>query len=255
MKKILFLITLLSCYLTGTGQDVMTVLPDSGTPSSEFVGIKFFASDMALKGLNQDLHFNYMSLNNGYVMSHDMNITGLNNIPNIGIGLDETYGYLFVNFVQGSIGYINHTLDWNVGIGAGCSIPLNKPKSLMLRGYVNVSYMYISYVLGTYSDTTFTGFDINGSNIGTYVKNVKYVNSTFCASPMLELLYRADKWDFFVGIGYNFTLYYKEKLDFYRTHIQIQDGLYDNSGEPVTKGAIIPGNYIIQVGLVKEFEL
>jgi len=255
MKKILFLITFLSLHLPGICQDVMTVLPDSGTFSPDYIGINIVASDINLKGLNQNLHFNFLSPNNGFDMSHSMNTTNLKNIPNIGVGIDETYGKLFLNFARGSIGYLNNTLDWHVGLGAGCAIPLNHSKTFMLRAYANLSYMYISYVLGTYTDTTFTGFLINGVNIGTYIKNVKYTNGAFCVDPNVELFYRGNKWDFFIGAGYNLTLYYKEKINFYRTSTPIQDGIYYSSGYPVTKGVIIPGNYIIQIGLVKEFEL
>jgi hypothetical protein len=255
MKKILFFIAFISFYLPVIGQDIMTVLPDSGSFSPDYIGINIVASDINLKGLKQNLHFNFLSPNNGFEMSHGMNTTGLSNIPNIGVGVDETYGNLFINFVRGSIGYIDNTLDWHVGLGAGGAVTLNRTKTLVLRGYVDLSYMYISYFLGTYSDTTLTGFLINGANIGTYVKNVKYVNSAFCIDPNIELFYRGKKWDFFVGVGYNLTVYYNEKIDFYRTTTPIEDGIYYNSGNPVIKGAIIPGNYIIQLGLVKEFEL
>jgi len=233
----------------------MTVLPDSGAPTDDFIGINLMAFDYGLRGINQNLQFNYISQNNGDVMSHNMDIIGLNNIPNIGVGIDETYGNLYINFLQGSFGYINSNWDWTLGIGAGGSVSLNRKKTFMLRGYVNLYYMYISHNLGTYTDTTETGFDINGANIGTYIKNLKYVNSALCASPMLELCYRANKWDFLVGVGYNFTLYYKEKIDFYRTKLPIEDALYYSNGTPVIQGAIIPGNYIIQIGLIKEFEL
>jgi hypothetical protein len=260
MKKLLASILLLWATFTQAQQQPIEnpSLPDSGlfSASDGFIGLRLNLVDYNVGGVNKDLTFDYVSQSNGFEMKHDMNLKGLSNIAGIAFGVDETVGnHLLINFFNASVCYTQHAWCWNAGIGAGYVVSLNKTKSLMLRAYLNVFYQNLTYSVGSYTDTTLIGIEVNGVGVGTYIKNVKYVNNAICASPGLELLYRRNKIDFFLGAGYNATLYYKEKLDFYRTHISIGNGIYDSEGNPVTKGALIPGNYIIQLGIIKEFGL
>ena len=56
-----------------------------------------------------------------------MNVTGLNSFYNIGLGMDENLGkHLSINFFNTSLGYMQNIWDWNVGIGAGYFVSLNK---------------------------------------------------------------------------------------------------------------------------------
>jgi hypothetical protein len=257
MKKLIAFLLFLITLSPAICQQTMPVFSDTGAFSTtdNFIGLKIGLADYNIITLNQDLRFSYTSQNNGFVMSHDMNVKGINNIPHLSLGVDETAGHLLINFLDASIGYNQHTWNWTAGLGAGYALSLNKKNTLMLRMYANLFYENITYGLGSYSDSTLQGFLVNQVNIGTYVKNIKYVNNALCVSPGLELLYRRNKLSFFLGAAYNYTLIYKEKLDFYRTHIPLNNGLYNSSGSPITQGAMKPGNYIIQLGIVKEFGL
>lgn len=259
MNKILYTLFALLTYSHAICQRFMTVLPDSSgiaLPVENIIGIKLFAADNGIKTLNQDIHFSYTSQSNGYVMAHDMNVKGLNNIPGIGIGLEETFSnQLFLNFLSGTAGYYNHTFIWTAASGVGYSFPVTPKKNLVIRAYVNFGYENISYGLGSYSDSTLIGFEVNGAYVGTYIKNIKYINNCISLTPSLDIVYRAKWFDLFAGADYNKVLFYRERLNFYTTRIVISDGLYDQQGKPVTKGAILPGNYILHLGIMFEFGL
>lgn len=258
MRKLFLLFLSATSFFPAFSQDVMTVLPDSGKNhvASNYIGFKLFAADFSASTLNEDIQFRYVSLSNNYVMKHDMNLKGLTNMPNIGLGVEETLNkHLFINFLNITLGYTQKTSNWTGGIGVGYSTPLNKKNNIVLRAYLNLFYENITYGLGTYSDSTLIGFEINGVNIGTYVKNIKYANNMLCVNPTLDLVYRGKNFDYFFNAGYCRTLLYKEKLDFYRTHITIGSALYNENGNAVNKGAILPGNYTLQVGIIREFGL
>jgi hypothetical protein len=261
MKKLLLLTFLSFTGLKAFSQSIMTVVPDSSTLAqfSDFVGVKISLSDIGLKPLNENLQFNYLSANSGYTyqMHHSMDIQNFKNMPNLSVGVEEDYGHLLINFADIGIGFYPNAFNWNAGAGVGYFGYLNKKKTLSLRAYVNVFYENIAYFLGSYNDTTLLGFVVDGSNIGTIVKNVKYTNNLLCASPDIELLYRREKLDFFVGIGYDIPLLSRERINFYRTTIPLSQGLYNSSGIALSDhaGAIIPQSYIIKIGIVKEFGL
>ncbi len=256
MKRIFSTAILMFSVLFGCSQDIMTVIPDSSNQTfSEFIGLKFFAEDFSYKPLNHNLQFSYTSVNSGYVMNHSLNITGLSNSPNIGVGLEHDFeNHLIIHFFDASIGYISNTLNWNIGLGAGYYVNLNKSGNFSLRGNVNLFYENILYFLGSYYDTTFQGFDINGLNIGTYVKDVEYTNNLFCASADFELYYKREKWDYFAGAGYILTLLSREKVNFYSSNVPVNQALYNN-GVPVNNHVIMPGAYMIRIGIVREFGL
>lgn len=258
MKHLFILFLFAFIWIHGECQNYINPPGDTtnGLYAGNYIGIKLFAADYNVHALNQDLQFTYTSQNNGYVMKHDMNLKGLTVMPNIGLGVEETMGkHLFINFANLTFGYAQHAKDWSGGVGLGYSTPLNKKENLVVRAYLNAFYENITYGLGTYSDSTLLGFEINGVNIGAYVKNIKYTNSIICLNPAIDLVYRGKNFDYFLSAGYNYNLFHKEKLDFYKTHITIGSGLYDESGNPVSKDAIVPGNYIIQLGIIREFGL
>jgi hypothetical protein len=258
MKKIISLAFLVIKLFPAYSQQEIIVLPDSLQQGlfQDFVGLRFIAEDYGLHSNGQNMQFRYTSVNNGLVMSHSMDVKGLNNSPNIGLGIEESIGkHLFINFFDVTIGYIQNTLNWNASAGIGYYLSLNTKKNLLLRGYLSIMYENISYDVGSYTDTTLTGILVNDVNIGTFVNNVKYINNLLCVTPSVELLYRRENWDFFLGLAYNYTVFSEERIDFYRTSISLNQGLYDNSNNPVNKGAIMPGSYIIKIGLIKEFGL
>jgi hypothetical protein len=257
MKKPLFIVFSLILCLKGLGQDIMTVLPDSASllSNENLVEFRFFAGDFATRNINEDLNFTYYSQNSGYKLSHDMNVKGINNIPNVGFGVEEDMGkHLLINFFNITGGYISNTWQLTVNAGVGYSLSLDKKKNFRIRGTFNLIYEYLSYGLGTYTDTTLEGFDIDGANIGTYVNNVKYVNSSFGVSPGLDFLYRRNNFDFFLNASYNYTLLDGEKINFYRTSIPPGLAIYDGMN-PVNGGILKPGSYIIELGIIKEFGL
>ena len=260
MKKLLYIFILLAICSNAMSQKTMQGHPDSlprlKASQETYIGFKFILTDNSVVPSNPNLHFSYTSLSNGYVMSHDMSFKGVGSIPGIGFGINETIkNHLFINLATGTVGYAAHVWNITAGTGAGYSLPVNKKKNLAVRASLNIYYENITYGLGSYYDSTLIGFEIAGNNIGTSVKNIKYVNNLLCFNPALELVYRGKNFDFFLNAGYSHALLYKEKLDFYTTHIPVSDGLYDPAGKPVSKGAILPGNYIIQAGVIYEFEL
>jgi len=223
-----------------------------------FVGLKFFAADYGATSANQDLQFKYVSVNPSvsykYTFNHDMNVSGLKNFINLGLGMEENLGkHLVINFFNTSIGYLSNTLDWNVGAGAGYFISLNKKQTWRMNASLNLDYQVISYGLGSYYDTTLLGFVIDGVNIGTSVKNVKYVNSIFTLSPGIEFMYRMSSWDFFAGAYYNYEFYSKEKVTFYIHSIPISEAIYEQNGDALQKNAVNINNYIINIGIIREF--
>ncbi len=256
MKKLVNLTISVFACLFCYGQDIMTVLPDSGSQSfSEFIGIRLFIEDFSYKPLNENLKFNYISYNTGFAMTHSMNVSGLTNTPNIGVGLEHDFDNNFVlHFFDVSVGYISNTLNWNLGIGAGYSFNLNKAKTFSLKANANLFYENIMYFLGSYYDTTLQGFDINGLNIGTYIRDVEYTNNLLCATAGLELYYKRAKWDYFIGAGYLYTLLRREKVNFYYANVPVNQAIYSN-GAPVNGNIIMPGSYLLQAGIVREFGL
>ncbi len=256
MRKIISFLILVYASIPAYSQQDMIVLPDSVQLGQfhDFVGLRFIAEDFGLHSNGENMQFRYRSINTGYVMSHSMDVKGLNNSPNIGLGVEESINnHLFINFFDVTIGYIQNTLNWNASAGIGYYTSLNAKKNLLLRGYLNLMYENISYDVGSYTDTTLFGIIVNDINIGTFVNNVKYINNLLCVTPSIELVYRKENWDFFLSVAYDYTLFSKEKIDFYRTSISLNEGLYDSSNNPVYKSAIMPGSYIIKIGLIKEF--
>ncbi len=236
----------------------MTVLPDSAGREmfSDFLGLRFFASDYGVKSINQNLNFQYLSISNGYVMRHNLDAIGINNTPNIGTGLEENLGeHLLIHFVDVSVGYSKIMWNWNIGAGIGYFQALDKKKNLRLRASVDLFYEDISYTLGTYTDTTNLGFIVNGSNAGTYLKNIKYVNNSLCSSLGLGLMYRTPSWDFFANASWNYVLISSENVNFYTARVKIDQAIYYQSGAPVSGGILNIGAYTLQVGIIREFGL
>ena len=143
MKKPLLILLLFTISHIGFSQDIMTVLPDSTGKElfSDFIGIRLWAADNKLTTLNKDLTFKYISVNTNYVMQHDLNVTNLNNMPNIGVGLEEDLGkHLLIHFADVSFGYAKNAWDWNIGLGAGYFIALDKKNKIRLRASLNLFY-------------------------------------------------------------------------------------------------------------------
>ena len=252
----LFIIGYVNCF----GQDAYMNLADTNSNGlfRNFIGIKLFAADFGATSLNQDLQFQYTSNNTGavYNFKHDMNVTGLKGFYNLGLGLEENLGkHLVLNFFNASIGTIQHMWDWNVGAGAGYFVSLNKQHSMRLNATVNVYYECITYGFGDYYDTTGLGFLVDGYNVGTTIKNVKYVNSIWTVSPGIELLYRRSNIDYFAGVYYNYVFSYHEEVNFYEHSIPVSYAIYYPNGAYVPKDIANLGNYIIQIGIVREFGL
>lgn len=259
MKKAVFTLLLVVGYLFPClAQDDMVVLPDSSGQQmfSDFIGIRFWAADYNLHTINQDLQFKYVSTNTGYTMRHDMDLRGLTYSSNIGAGLEEDLGkHLLIHFADVSVGYSKIAWNWNIGCGLGYFMALDKKKNFRLRLSANIFYEDISYGIGSYYDSTSLGFLINGNNIGTSVRNVKYVNNIISSSFGISLLYRAKFFDYFAGASWNHVLTYKDKINFYETKIKPSEGLYDQSGNAVNGNVLDLGNYIIQLGIIREMGL
>jgi len=228
-----------------------------------FVGIKFFAADIGAKSLNQDLEFQKASNNLGFVYTfqHDMNVRNLNNFFNIGLGTEENVGkHLSINFFNTSLGYIQGAWDWNINAGVGYFINLNKQQTMRLNASLNIGFESITYSFGDYYDSTQLGFVIDGSNVGTAIKGVKYVNDIWTISPGIEFTYRRSSIDFFAGIYYNYVFTHSEEINFYRTRIPVSEGIYYNQtpgatppGEAVSGNVINLNKYMIQIGIIREF--
>lgn len=224
---------------------------------SNFIGIKLYATDISANSVNQNLQFQYISNDQGaiYKFNHNMNVTGLNNFYNIGIGMDENLGkHLSINFLNTSIGYMQNIWDWSIGAGVGYFVSLNKTRTLRLNVSMNVYFESLTYNLGSDYDSTQLGFIVDGVNIGTAIKGVKYVNDIWSLTPGLELVYRRPSLDFFVGVYYNYVFSYSEKVNFFRVNIPISDAIYyPNSTNTVSRDATNLGKYIIQIGIIREF--
>lgn len=126
---------------------------------------------------------------------------------------------------------------------------------MRLNASVKIYYQNITYSFGNYYDTTGLGFVVDQTNVGTSLKNVKYVNSAWTVSPGVEFLYRRFSIDYFAGVYYNYVFAYHEDINFYNASIPVSYAIYDRNGNYVSRGITNPGNYIIQVGIVKEFGL
>ncbi|HTB06687.1 MAG TPA: hypothetical protein VK806_06995 [Bacteroidia bacterium] len=257
MRKAFSILILCCAFYSASSQNFMTVIPDSAANRifPDFVGIKLWAGDYSIKNINENVNFMYVA-NPYFTMKHDMNVVGLNNIPNLGLGVEEDIGkHLLINFLNISLGYIQNTWNWNLGCGIGYSESLNKSRTLRLRASANVYYEDISYRLGSYYDTTGLGFNINGVSIGQSVKNVKYVNNIFGTNLCLDLLYRRPKFDYFINVSYNYQLSSTEKINFYYTKLAVDQALYDDSGNTINGNVLNLGNYIIQIGIMRDFGL
>jgi len=260
----LFFILMVSGYHVFS-QDAYMDLTDTTNQGlfKNFLGVKLFAADYGVTSLNQDLKFQYTSNNQGYqyIFKHDMNLTGLNNFYNIGLGLDENLGkHLSINFFNTSIGYIQNAWDWNVGVGAGYFVSLNKAQTMRLNASLNVCFESITYSFGSYYDTTQFGFLVDGVNVGAAIKNVKYVNDIWTLSPSLEFMYRRRSFDFFAAVNYNYIIGYYEKINFYENSIPVSKGIYYNQNPAMSPpGSAVSGNvinlnkYVIQIGIIREF--
>lgn len=244
--------------LSAFSQDAYMNLSDTMKTSffPNFIGVKFFATGISATSVNQDLQFQYTSNNLGYIykFQHDMNVRNLNNFYNVGIGLEENLGkHLSINFLNTSIGYMQNMWDWNIGAGAGYFISLNKQKTMRLNLSMNVYFESLTYNLGSYYDTTLLGFIVNGTNVGTSIKDLHYVNDIWSLTPGVEFLYRRSGVDFFAGVYYNYVFSYNEKVNFYRTSLPVSDAIYYPNSTPVSKNVANLGKYIIQIGIMKEF--
>lgn len=223
-----------------------------------FVGIKLFAADFGATSINQDLQFQYISNNLGAVnkFQHDMNVKGINNFFNLGLGAEENLGkHLSINFFNASIGYIQNTWNWNAGAGAGYFISLNKKQNMRLNASLNVYFENITYGFGDYYDSTQLGFIVNGINIGSSVKNVKYVNTIWSLTPGIEFLYRRSNIDYYAGIYYNYVFSYHEKVNFYNSSLPVSYAIYYKNGDYVGGNIVNLNKYIIQIGVIREFGL
>ena len=257
MRKAFSIFILSLAFFSASSQDFMTVIPDStkSTLFPDFIGVKLWAGDYSIKNINEPVTFKYLA-NPLYTMQHSVNVIGLNNMPNLGLGVEEDLGkHLLINFLSISVGYIQNTWNWNLGFGLGFAQSLNKSRTLRLRLSANIFYEDISYSLGSYYDTTNLGFFINGVGIGSSIKNVKYVNNIFSSNFCADLLYRLKKYDFFINASYNYVLSTNEKINFYSTKAALNQMLYDNEGNPIQSGVLNLGNYIFQVGIIREFGL
>ena len=225
---------------------------------NNFLGVKLFAADFAATNLNEDLQFQYTSNNLGYkyTFQHDLNVKGLTNFYNLGLGMDENYGkHLSINYFNASIGTIQHTWNWNIGAGVGYFVSLNQAQTMRLNASVNIYFESITYSLGNYYDTTNLGFIVDQVNVGTSLTNVKYVNTVWSVSPGLEFLYRGSTLDFFAGVYYNYVFAYHEKINFYNASVPVSYAIYDHNGNYISKDIANLGNYIIQIGIIREFGL
>jgi hypothetical protein len=250
----------ISGYYNCFSQDAYMNLADTGKSGlfKNFLGVKIFAADFGATSLNQDLKFKYVSYNPiaAYTFQHDMNVKGINNFFDGGLGLEENLGkHLSINFFNTSIGYMDNAWDWNIGAGVGYFVSLDKQQTMRLNASLNVYFQSITYSFGNYYDSTGYGFVVDGVNVGTSIKNVKYVNTLWTLSPGIEFLYRRPSIDFFAGVYYNYTFSSIEKVNFYEHKIPISYAIFDESGNPVSQNAISLNKYFIQVGIIREFGL
>jgi hypothetical protein len=264
IKKAALLWVLMTSSFCVFSQDAYMNLMDTakGGLFGNFIGIKLFATDLAATSLNQKLQFHYQSNNIGavYNFQHDMNVTGLTSFYNLGLGLEENLGkHLSINFFNTSLGYMQNMWDWNVGAGAGYFISLNKKQTMRLNVSMDIYFESITYSFGDDYDSTQLGFLVNGTNVGTAVKNVKYVNDIWSLTPGVEFLYRRPSFDFFVGVYYNYVFSYSEKVNFYKASEPVSSVIYYQSpyvpSNNIAGNAVNLGKYVIQIGIVREFGL
>jgi len=258
MKKSFLALLLLTTFKLVSAQDIMTVVPDSTGREmfSDFLGARLWAADYNVNSINQNLAFKYLSINNGYVMNHSLDTRNISHIPNLGIGLEEDMGpHLLIHFADISLGYSNNMWNWNIGAGLGYSQSLDKKRNIRLRASLEFFYEGIWYGLGSYSDTTGLGFVVNGNNVGQYVQGVKYVNNCFCSSLGASLMCRTKALDIFAGAAWNYTISQSENINFYYTRVNLYEAVYTQSGTPVGSNILRLGNYMLQVGVIREFGL
>lgn len=237
----------------------MTVLPDSNGRElfSDFIGVKLWGGQFGMNSANQDLTFKYYSPGNNQTLEHGMNLQNLKYMNNLGLGLEENLGaHLVINFMDVSFGLgPRNTWNWNIGGGAGFFQAFGKKRNVRLRATINLFYESISYQLGSYTDTTNIGFEINGSNLGAVLTDVKYVDNSLCSNIEASLMFRTSALDIYAGIGWTYTLIDSETLDFNYTRIPTYEGIYNSAGTAMNPRVLSQGNYMIQIGIVREFGL
>lgn len=264
MKRILVLISYLlvvaglSLSQELSPAQVNTAMQQQNELFSNNIGIKFYINDMSLNNFNQNLQFNYTSVNSGYTytMSHSLNDLELNNIPNVAIGLEESLGeHFLINFFNISAGFLQHIQNWNISGGVGYFWNLDPYSRKRLRAFIDLDYDNISYNLGNYNDTTTLGFIVNGTNVGATNIAVRYLNNAWSLTPGMDFMYRTDSWDYFAGISLNILFHYHEKISVYDVTIPLPEVITTNYSTAVYQGILKPGNYLIQAGVIKEFGL
>lgn len=263
IRKSVVVLLFISGTQQASSQDAYMNTMDTNTHGlfNSFIGIKLFAAGFGAKSLNQDLQFQYTSNNLGYqyTFKHDMNVSRINNFYNIGLGLMENYRkHLSITFFNASIGTIQHMWEWNAGAGVGYFVSLNKLQTMRLNATVDLYYQDISYNFGDYYDTTNLGFIVNQVNVGISLQNVRYVNSIWTLSPGIEYYYRRSNIDYFAGVYFNYVFSYREKVNFYSASTSVSEAIYypnTNPPVPISKDVVNLGNYIIQIGIVREFGL
>jgi hypothetical protein len=260
------LLFITSSYYSFSQQDAYISVKDTAASGlfKNFVGVKFFATDISAISLNQNFNFQYQSNNLGavYNFQHNMNVTGLTGFYNVGLGMEENLGkHLSINFFNTSFGYAQNMWDWNVNAGVGYFVGLNKAQTMRLNASINLNFESITYSFGNDYDTTNLGFLINGTNVGTAIHNVHYVNSIWSLSPGMEFIYRRPSIDFYAGIYYNYVFSYYEKVNFYRASVPVSQAIYypdatpNTNPTPVSRDIVNMGKYIIQIGIIREFGL
>lgn len=258
-KAGLALLLMASSYYSYSQDAYMNMLDTAKTDLfRNFIGVKLFATDLAATSLNQNLNFEYTSNNLGYIyqFQHNMNVTGLTGFYNLGLGLEEYMGkHLSINFFNTSLGYNQNMWDWNVDAGVGYFVSLNKAQTMRLNASVNLSFESITYNLGSDYDSTYLGFIVNGTNVGTAIHGVKYVNDIWSVSPGVEFLYRRPSIDFYAGVYFNYVFSYTEKVNFYKASEPVSQTIYYQNMTPVSRDVVNMGKYIIQIGIVREFGL
>ena len=126
---------------------------------------------------------------------------------------------------------------------------------MRLNASMNIYFESLTYNFGSYYDSTQLGFLVDGVNVGTAVKGVKYVNDIWSLTPGLEFVYRRPSIDFFAGAYYNYVFSYHEKINFNVHSIPVSDAIYYQNETPVSRSVVNLGKYTIQVGIIREFGL
>jgi hypothetical protein len=144
---------------------------------------------------------------------------------------------------------------WNIGFGAGYFLALDKKGNVRLRASLVLFYENILYGLGSYTDNTGNGFSVNGNNLGSTLNNIEYVDNSFNSSFELSIMYRSSSFDLFGGVSWNYVLTDNENINFYYARLAINQAIYDQSSNAIDTRILSLGNYMIQVGIVREFGL